>query len=399
MLKLTKQNAGVLYTVTQILFWVSFALMFSFASAFLQEKGFSNGEIGVVLGCSYALSALLQPGIAALLRKTGIPAEKGLGGLFGGVALLAVLLLSLPLEGAALGVLVVVTFSLYSALQPLVNSLAQRWDSAGFSFEFSSCRAVASLFYSASTAGMGWLLTRITPLLLPGFYLVGAAVSALLFLLLVPPQEGGAAPATPENKGREKLPAGFPLILAGVACLALGHVLVDNFMLQIMQSFGGGSQNLGTAISIASLVEVPALWLYGRIRHRFSDRSLFVFAAWAWVLKTVMIFLARSPAAIYAAEILQFCSYAFYTPASVHCADQWFSPESRLKGQSLIGSAYTVGCVLAALLGGALLDALGVSPTLLIIVGIMALGAVLVSGGVRRQTVCQTLSRPAAGKS
>ena len=402
MIRLTKRNVGLLYTLAQMLFWGAFALMFSFASAYLQGKGFSNGEIGMTLACSYALSAVLQPGIASLLRHMWIRQEKGLCGLYFLVAVLSLLLLFLPLRGVGLGILMAIAFSLYSSLQPLVNSLAQRWSSSGFPIEFSSCRAVASLFFSGVTAATGWVLQRISPLLLPSFYCTVVAISACFFLLLVPPEpQAESTKPVFQGKGRTKLrlPTGFPVLLLGIGCLSLGHTLVDNFMLKIMQSFGGGSQNQGVALSIASLVEVPALWLYGRIRRRCSDRTLLIFAAWAWMLKTFLIFLARSPVAIYAAETLQFCSYAFYTPASVHCADQWFSPEHRLQGQSLIGSAYTAGCVLAAFLGGLLLDAVGVSHTLLAIVGTMTLGAVLVSASARSQRSCPSLPHPGAEKS
>lgn len=76
---------------------------------------------------------------------------------------------------------------------------------------------------------------------------------------------------------------------------------------------------------------------------------------------------------------MQFCSYAFYTPSIVCCVDRWFPPEGRLRGQSLVGSAYTLGCVLSAVLGGTLLDVLGIPSTLLILVGIACAGAALVS--------------------
>ncbi len=200
--------------------------------------------------------------------------------------------------------------------------------------------------------------------------------------MLSPPGLPGQPLESPSLKGsknKNRYPAGFPLLLAGIICLSLAHVLIDNFMLQIMQSLGGGTENLGLALSIAAFVEVPAIWLYGKLRRRLSDQTFLVFAVWPWAFKTFLIFLAESPTAIYAAEVLQFCSYAFYTPSIVCCVDRWFPPESRLRGQSLVGSAYTLGCVLAAVLGGTLLDALGVPATLLILVGIACMGAALVS--------------------
>ncbi len=99
MLTLTKKNAQLLYTLVQILYWMAFGLMFSFASAYLQGKGFSNREIGLALGCSYGISTVLQPSIASILQRMGIQSEKGLCALYAIAVLLSALLLWLPLPG------------------------------------------------------------------------------------------------------------------------------------------------------------------------------------------------------------------------------------------------------------------------------------------------------------
>lgn len=389
MLKITKKNAQLLYMLVQILFWMAFGLMFSFASAYLQAKGFSNGEIGLVLGCSYGISTLLQPSIASILQRMGVQPEKGLCALYAAAVLLSALLLWLPLPGMGVALLFTLILSLYSALQPLVNSLAQRWSDAGCPVDFSTARSAASLLFAGTIAGMGWLLGKVSAVFLPAFYLTIISLSACILLSVKLPglTEQQANHSTIIGSAKNKFPAGFPLLLVGIGCLSLAHILIDNFMLQIMQSLGGGTENLGLALSIAAFVEVPAIWLYGKLRKRLSDQALLVFAAWAWAFKTFLIFLAKSPTAIYAAEILQFCSYAFYTPSIVCCVDSWFPPEGRLRGQSLVGSAYTLGCVLSAVLGGTLLDALGVSSTMLILVGISCAGAALVFTAAQMQKV------------
>ena len=169
----------------------------------------------------------------------------------------------------------------------------------------------------------------------------------------------------------------FALFLAGVGCVSLGHVLVENFMLQIMQAIGGNSGHLGIAISIASLVEFPAMLMYSRLSGRFGAGRLLIFSAWAWAAKNLLILIARAPAMIYLAEILQFASYGIYIPASIEYVAQIFSERELLKGQSLVGSAYTVGCVAATFMGGLLLDLVGVRGTLLATLGVTLLGACL----------------------
>ena len=283
-IRLTPKTAQPLYALVQILYWLAFGLMFSFASAYLQGRGFSNGAIGLVLGCSYGISAVLQPAIAACLQRMGARPEKGLCALYAITALLSALLLLIPLPGTGAVVLFTAILSLYSALQPLVNSLAQRWSDAGCPVEFSTARSAASLLFAGTIAAMGWLLGKISPLLLPAFYLTVMCLSVLLLLFLKPVEYSNQQSENiPQRDGKKEKasPAGFPLLLIGIGGLSLAHVLIDNFMLQILQSLGGGVQNLGLALSIATFTEVPAIWLYGRLRKRFDDRALLVFSAWA----------------------------------------------------------------------------------------------------------------------
>ena len=385
MLKLSSRNSQSLYTAVQSLYWLTYGLMFPFAAIYLQNRGFSNSGIGIVLGCSYAFSTLLQPMIASLFGKFHIQTENGMCSIYGIIILLSLLLLLIPLPALGIALLVVAVFSLTSALQPSVDTLARRWTNMGCTVDYGASRGFGSLLYAGMTAGMGLLLQYISPISVPLFYLATMVSSVVLLKRIHVPSvhwEETGYTSTLSWKSLLNRPL-FLLFLAGISCVSFGHVLVDNFMLQIMQAIGGSSGNLGIAISIASLVEFPAMMLYGRLVKRFGARKLVVFSAWAWTLKNILILFARTPSAIYLAEIMQFFSYGLYIPASIDYICQIFPMQDNLKGQSFVGSAYTVGCVLATLLGGMLIDAAGIPATLLIVVCITLTGAFLFSFSVR----------------
>ena len=96
-----------MYTLIQCLYWVTAGLMFNFASAYLLDRGFSNSQIGVVLGAAYALSAVAQPLFAALFNRSGVRLSTGMACFYAVAAVLAVLVLALPLRGGALAMLIV----------------------------------------------------------------------------------------------------------------------------------------------------------------------------------------------------------------------------------------------------------------------------------------------------
>ena len=228
---------------------------------------------------------------------------------------------------------------------------------------------------------MGLLLQRVTPAVIPAFYTVSMSLTAVLLLRLRIPETASALdPAegkAPSGSGSVAGKPFFRLLLCGIGCLSFGHVLTDNFMLQIMQHIGGGSHNLGIAIAIASLVEFPAMCLFSRISRKVGEQVLLMISAWAWFAKSLLIWFADRPEFIYIAEILQFCSYGLYIPAIVQFVASIFPGREHLIGQAFVGSAYTAGSVIATFLGGKLLDAAGVSAVLPVIAAATLTGAVL----------------------
>lgn len=381
---ITKKNAQLYFSSILGLYWLIFGLMLGVISVYLQAHGFSNSQIGLILGSINLLSTLLQPGLASIFDRTGKPLRRCLAFCYGILLLLAASLLFLPLSGSALLVNIVVMFALKSALQPNVNALVQSFEHAGFPVNFGAARGLGSLTYGIIIAIAGVVLETVSPLLLPASY-IGLIV--LLILLLSIPRMNDMAPARSSHQRRSER-AGltspvFLLFLIASTSFSLNAVMNGSFMLQIMQDLGGGSTEYGLATSIPAILEFPAMLLFSRFSKRFGNERLLVFAGWAWFVKNGMILLARSPEAIYAAQLLQFVSYAFFIPAVVDYIAKILPAESFLKGQSLYGSAYTIGSVIAVFFGGTLLDLFGVRTTLTMAQAFSLLGALLLMISVR----------------
>jgi len=171
----------------------------------------------------------------------------------------------------------------------------------------------------------------------------------------------------------------FALFLLGLIFLALAQMGVDNFMLQIMRSKGGDSAEMGVAMAIAAVAEMPAMIFYSRISRRIGPRYLLCITGWAWLLKIGLTMLSPTPQMIYLAQLLQFLSYAIYVPATVDYISRSLPQTDFLKGQALAGSAFTLGSLLASFLGGRLIDLMGVSSMLTVMVALCAVGAGLFS--------------------
>ena len=375
-----------LYTLIQCLYWMTAGLMFNFASAYLLDRGFSNSQIGVVLGAAYALSAVAQPLVAALFNRSGIRLSSGMACVYAVAAVLAVLVLALPMKGGALAALIVGIFMLQSAMQPSLNSLHRGYALRGVEVNFGFARGMGSAAYSVMCALVGRLLYHLSPRMLPVLYLATMLLMIASLLAFRAPSCAAEVPAG-ERRRREPLLRRHPrfaLLLAGVSLLATVHIFIDSFMLQIVRNVGGGSAQQGVVIAIAAMTELPAMVLYGKLSKRMGGGRVLCMAAWIWVVKDLLTALASSPAMLCAISLLQFASYAFYVPAAVEYVSDTLPRQDFLAGQALVGTAFTLGSLAATFVGGWMLDLLGVRGALSGMQAFSIAGAVLLSVAVLR---------------
>ncbi len=373
-----KRSVTAFYALIQALYWIVYGLMFSYASLYLQSRGFSDGRIGLVLGTIYLLSALLQPAFAKLVSRSRIRLNSIMSGVYLLITLLSLSMWLLPLRGAALAVVMVAAFTLENAMQPSINSLHRGFEVNGTHVNFGLARGTGSCCYAVMMLIMGQLLSHVATDILPACYMTAQLLLTICLAVFRTPDY------RPDSTGRSRSyreilreNPRFMLFLAGEMGLGLAHIFIDNFLLQIMQSMGGGSSNLGIAIAIAGFTELPAMALYARMSRRVGNKNMLRIMSCAWLAKDVLVLLAWHPAVIYVSALLQFFAFAVYVPAEVEYISSTLPAEDFLAGQSLQGSAWTIGSLMATFLGGQLIDAMGVHGALGTILVFAAAGAVL----------------------
>ena len=385
-MKATDKKTQALYTLIQFLYWMTAGLIFNFASAYLLDRGFSNSQIGVILGAAYALSAVAQPMFAAVFSRSGVRLSSGMACVYAVAAALTVPVLALPLHRGALAVLIVCIFMLQNAMQPSLNSLHRCYALQGVEINFGFARGMGSVGYSVICALVGRLLYHFSPRLVPALYLATMLLMIACLLAFRAPSFTAGAPVG-EKRGREPLLRRYPrfaLLLLGVALLGMVHIFINSFMLQIVRNLGGGNTQQGVVVAIAAMTELPAMVLYARLSKRMGGGRVLCMAAWVWVLKDVLTALATSSAMLCAVSLLQFASYAFYVPAAVEYVSDALPGQDFLAGQALVGTAFTLGSLAATFIGGWMLDLLGVRGALSGMQVFSVAGAVLLSVAVLR---------------
>lgn len=394
-MNLSEKKLNIYYSFLQIAYWVTSAVVFCFTTVFLQFRGYSNYEIGIVFAVGNIIGFVSQPLIAGYIDRSD---RRTLLRCIRITAVLAVLLMLavyfLPSGSISLIGVYALLVAGNTLLNPLCISLSFYIESWGCGINFSRARALGSLSYAVCNVILGMLVQRVSENAVPTAFILFSSLLGLATLLFVPVDRAHriAAPERRMQSASEK-PSGllefarenkrFILFLLGTATLYFTHGMIGNFMIEFIRSIGGGSEDMGNVLAFMTVVEVPVMLLFGRLTQRFKCSSLLRFAVIMFTVKELMIYLASSLPALYAAEALQAFSFALFVPASVRYVDEVIAKHNAVKGQAFVTSMMTLGSIFASYIGGLLLDTSTPGFTLLVGVIVSAVGTLIMLGAIQ----------------
>ena len=182
-MKINTNKMTFQYCILQGAYWASFCIIYSFATVFLLDRGFSNSQIGVIIAAGNILGVVLQPVFASIVdwSKT-ITLHKLTGILAAIMALLVLFLYVLPNLFFAVVLLFLMTDTFLQVIQPLINSVSVYYVNKGINVDFGAARGIGSLSYAAASYLLGGLVERYgcSVILVAGFLMV-TIISATVF--------------------------------------------------------------------------------------------------------------------------------------------------------------------------------------------------------------------------
>lgn len=384
-------------------YWMAYAVITSFASAFLLDRGYSNSEIGLILAVGSVVAVFMQPFMADIADRSKRISLIGVTQIV--TALIAVLMLFcfiMQKASIALSVVFVMMIAWHTALQPLFNSLAFKLEESGYTINFGVTRAMGSLAYSILCSFLGTLAEKYGTQVLP---ITGELVLVMLFITLclvsvhfkkacaenkgsqlrgAESADGCTAPeeaVIPEEDinllqfiKRNKL---FLVVNVGVAGIFFSNAIFNSFMLQIVENVGGNGEDMGRILSIMAFLEIPPMFLFAKVNKKFSCKTLLQFGAVCFTLKILFAYLAKSVAMVYFAQLFQLGAFGIFLPAMVSFIDEIMDKGEAVKGQALYTIVTTVASIFSSLVGGMILDIRGATAMLLVSTVITAVGALI----------------------
>lgn len=382
------KNLNLKYALINCFYFFLVCGTAGFANNYLQYKGLDTSVIGILLTLVNIIALIGQTTMAPIVDKSKKWNEKKYILFTLAIAIVCyALMMFIPGESAFMMVLAVVGFACASIGIPYLNSIAFIYEKVGFKINYGLGRGVGSAAYAIAALIIGQLINFKDASILPIWLLIMAVLDVIVIATLQVPED---EVETKEVKEESKVSytaffkkySNIMLVVLALILLFFTHMLINNYMINIVEAIGGDAGSQGTATFIQALVELPPMFAFVYLLKKFRIDTLMIVAAISWAIKDILILVAPNMTVYYFAMILQMFSYAIVVPASVYFADQYIDSEDRNQGQTIMGVAGTIGGLLASFIGGILLSVLSVRATLYVGMAVAVLGAILMVVGV-----------------
>lgn len=396
------------YRILQSCYWMLINIIFGYIVFYLSKYGYTAGQIGILTAFFSALTAVCQPILGCIADKRKSFGWKPQILVFSAVGCIGFLLLSITKHSILVGLLFGIIILMINCIQPMLNAACFYYQKQGIHIDFGNARGLGSLSYAVMSVILGFLTVR---------YGTAAILVAGIFMLTVQfaftakmpygnlsneiecnAKQKEALRRTSVSESKEtsdssksfvkKYPA-FLLMIVGCILLITAHNFNFTYLLNIIESVGGNSSHMGTALAIGALTEFPILFLFTKIVKRIPSSFLMVICGFSYVIKCLVLLGAGNIWMIYGSQLLQPFAYGLYASATIYFADECMKEEDKMVGQSLMTMAMAVGSVTGNLFGGWLIDLSGVKTMLgvaVILTGI-ATGIVILSVVLYRKSL------------
>lgn len=413
------------YSIINFFYWMCLASIQGYAAFYLLDSGMSNTGIGLLLGIGGLLSALIQPFIASWADRPNGPSVKTLTIVMSSAVVTGSLLLFVFHHRSFIGTYLVylVSYLFFMMEQSSVNAICTESINNGQKISYGFGRGVGSLGYMIGSFVLGHAAARAGVLSIPAAVFISSAatcIAAFTFPLSrrrtpgqIPGHKcpdassdhgvssdsvsaGTASTDAVSASGRDKSGSlltffvRYPQITVAMVSLVLifiGHTYINNFLLPIVESKGGGSADMGNLMSFAAFPELIIMLCYGWLRKLMPDRFWFRMSGIFFTLKVLFTMLVPTIGLMYPVQLFQPFGWGLLAVSAVYYINDIVDDTDKVKGQAIYTATFTLGTVLGSMTAGILLDHGGVTAMLLVGTVLSAVGAglLLFSAKVRRR--------------
>ncbi|MCR5416379.1 MAG: MFS transporter [Pseudobutyrivibrio sp.] len=369
------------YILAQGLYWMMVCVCVSFASAYLTGKGYGTFAIGFLLAISFLIAAILQQIISIYADSSTRFNVIDILAISAAILSVDMIIAALtPNKGFWAGFTFIVGAVIATIIQPFLNALNFHLEKYKVNMNYGVARANGSFCFFVVSLIAGALIQNISVNAAPFIgFIVAVLFVAVLFWINTDLKNSGIDIEdeydpfeVQESKGFSvyeamdflKAHKMFFIFLIGMMGYYFGHIIVNNFLYQIVVNVGGNASDNGGLLAIQAIVELPAMIFFYKLRDVFGNKALLAFSGIFYVVKIFFTAIATTVGMLYFSMIFQALAFAIFIPASVHFVDEIMDKKDAVKGQGFVTVAMTISQLLASLLGGFIINISSVNAAL-----------------------------------
>lgn len=361
-----------------------------FIAFYLQGNGFGNSMIGVITAVFCLVAVILQPMAGNLCDRIKILTWKRMIILLGLPYVLICIMMFIVKERWLIAVLFGSMYIIASIYLPMINTALFAYEREGIKLNFGVARGTGSAMYAIMALLIGNMALRFGTKIIPASGLI-IMVLLLCVVSTMPPTKKSVFESEEYRQTNiisfiRKYPY-FSVVLLAVLFIFFSHNIIGTYLLQIVQYLGGNSSNLGTAMFIQAVVEIPVLFTFSFIMSKIKVGNLMILACAGYILRAVLYFVSINIGMIYITQLSQICSFAIIAAASVYFTGTSVREEDHATGQAFMTGMMSAGTVLGSLFGGAILDYVGMRALLSVNILLSVIGTGIAICSVRMMRI------------
>lgn len=394
---MTEKTENIKYRFLLGTHTMMFSIGFGYATSYLQNLNIEDGTIGLSISLFSVAGALFQFLLGRVADKSTRWNFKNLLILLSIIQLTDSLLLPFLSSYSVAGTIVFgsILITTYSML-PLLSSVSFFYSSQNLRVDFGIARGIGSTAYGVISIIMGKAVTTFGTACIP-FFAAAVSLALLIESILLPSparyiskvqtekaeENASVQKNSPKRKERPlifRYPA-FTLMLFGMTTVMVFQNMNVTYFVRIIEKVGGNSTNLGIALGIAAVMEIPSLFFYNKLNRKISSKKLLLISCIVFTMKALLFCIAGNVMALYLIQVLSIGAFGLMAAAKVYYAHDTFEEKDIVTGQALVAMTEAVGMVLGSLFGGLIINAGGINAVLWGGFAICLLGTLLSAAG------------------
>ncbi len=335
------KQVKIAFAVIYFFFMLARAVFGPFITLYLQEKGLSAEEIGLITGINSFVIIVSQPlwGIIAdkihSMKKTLI------------ICLVCQAIFALSLMLANEVFLIAIAFVIYTSFSSSEGPLMDTWaltslKNAGDPNGMGRVKMWGCIGFSFSSVISGMFISKYsTSAIIPVFSVLLLLLAVVLFFVKTEaPQQGKSSALKDMQLGRVLKDKDFLIFLGYVFFMQLAHRGSYTFYPLLITELGGDTSLVGYASALMFVSEAIVMFLSKKMLGKIKPDVLVMISSFSFILWHFLFSICQTPGQVVAACLMDGPSFALFTIGVLYYMDSIAPPDIRTTYQTVSYSIY-----------------------------------------------------------